>query len=87
MSLEDAIKEVAAAIRYYADVQKERTDAFTEIQKNNAELLAIISTEINGYENEQDEPAPVVSLAEKRKEKADADTKKAKTAESEYVPG
>ncbi|MEQ1743759.1 MAG: hypothetical protein ABL869_14810, partial [Candidatus Nitrotoga sp.] len=33
------------------------------------------------------EPAPVVSLAEKRKEKADADTKKAKTAESEYVPG
>lgn len=87
MSLEDAIKEVAAAIRYYADVQKERTDAFTEIQKNNAELLAIIATEINGYENEQDEPAPVVSLAEKRKEKADADTKKAKTAESEYVPG
>ena len=69
MSLEDAIKEVAAAIRYYADVHKETADKLAEAHKETAGMLAVIA---GGYE-ENDEPAPVLSLAEKRKEKEAAE--------------
>jgi len=87
MSLEDAIKEVAKAIQSHADAIRE------DIAQRNVDNEALRCLMRVEYEDDE-EPAPVVSLAEKRKEKADAapltvyaDTKKAKTAESEYVPG
>ena len=87
MSLEDAIKEVAKAIQSHADAIRE------DIAQRNVDNEALRCLMRVEYE-EDEEPAPVVSLAEKRKEKqADAlltvyaDTKKAETAESEYVPG
>lgn len=87
MSLEDAIKEVAKAIQSHADAIRE------DIAQRNVDNEALRCLMRVEYEDDE-EPAPVVSLAEKRKEKADAapltvyaDTKKAKTAESEYLPG
>jgi hypothetical protein len=81
MSLEDAIKEVAKAIQSHADAIRE------DIAQRNVDNEALRCL----MRVEDEEPAPVVSLAEKRKEKQAAapltvyaDTK---TAESEYVPG
>lgn len=92
MSLEDAIKEVAKAIQSHADAIREN---IAQRKVDTAALGQLMRAEYEEGDSEEDEePAPVVSLAEKRKEKqADAlltvyaDTKKAKTAESEYVPG
>lgn len=65
MSLEDAIKEVAKAIQSHADAIRE------DIAQRNVDNEALRCLMRVEYEDDE-EPAPVVSLAEKRKEKADA---------------
>lgn len=71
MSLEDAIKEVAKAIQSHADAIRED---IAQRKADNAALNQLLRAEYEeGYSEDENEPAPVVSLAEKRKEKQAAE--------------
>ena len=72
MSLEDAIKEVAKAIQSHADAIRED---IAQRKADTAALGQLMRVEYDeGYsEEDENEPAPVVSLAEKRKEKQAAE--------------
>lgn len=72
MSLEEAIKEVAKAIQSHAEAIRED---IAQRKADNAALDQLTRVEYEeGYsEEDENEPAPVVSLAEKRKEKQAAE--------------